>query len=314
MNGLYGGGVFEIPSDGMTFGVVGSGKLGMAFISALLKQKSLGWVLCRTEETAMQISEQFDWNVTAVANMAYITDLADVIIIAVPDSEIASIADSFARHFGSQLNDKVVMHCSGVFGREQLAICNIAGAVTIAAHPFQTFSNNSDIAFRGIYWGVECDENDREIASAIVHRFGGQPQFLSAFTQNHRGLYHAAAVFASNFVVAAIASAKETAIAAGITPAEFLLPIISTATESALQALDDDSIPLTGPAARGDIDTISRHIEQFAEVAPHLGFEYSLMSRSVVESAKNNGLITNDKYNLLCSMLDEAITALRPQE
>lgn len=313
MNGLQGGGVFETPADGLTFGVVGPGKLGFAFVTALTKQKSLAWVVCRTEESAMQIAEQFDWNVMAAADIAHVSGLPDVVILTVPDAAIAVAARALAGAFGGQLAGKIVMHCSGAAGRGELAECAAAGAVTIAAHPFQTFSGGSDTAFRGIAWGVECEPGARDDAEAIVRRFGGMPVFLSNFTQTYRGLYHAAAVFASNFLTTVIASAKEAAAAAGIAPEEFLLPIITTATENALQILDRDvPAPLTGPVARGDVETVERHIGEFAEVAPHLGFDYALMSRSAAELAKKQGFITAVEYSRLCTLLDEAIVAFRP--
>lgn len=312
MNGLQGGGVFEVPGDGLIFGVIGTGKLGLAFITALLKQKSLGWVLCRTEETAMQIAEQFDWNVMAVADIEHIPDLPDIILLAVPDRYVASVANSIAKHWGEHLEGKVVVHCSGALGSDVLEACAEVGAVTIAAHPFQTFAGGSDIAFRGIIWGVECGDDCRDIAEIIVQRFGGSPVFLSNFTRNFRGLYHAAAVYASNFLSAVIASAKETAIAAGIEAEEFLLPIITTATENALQSLENGSMSMTGPIVRGDVETVKRHIEQFAEIAPDIGFEYALMARANVESARRRGLISTEQYEPMLKLLDEAIAAFRP--
>lgn len=314
MNSLQGGGVFETPADGLTFGVVGSGKLGIAFITALLKQKSLGWVLCRTEDGAMQIAERFDWNVPAVADIEHISDVTDVILIVVPDRYIASVANSLAEYFGERVEGKTVVHCSGALGREALAACAEKGAVTLAAHPFQTFATGSDVAFRGVVWGIECEDYSRDTAEAIVRRFGGSPTFLSAFTRNFRGLYHAAAVCASNFLTAVIESAKETANVAGIDADEFLLPIITTATENALQASENESAPLTGPIARGDIETIERHIEQFAEVAPDIGFEYALMARATAESARRRGLISTEQYSPMRELLDEAIAAFRPGE
>ncbi|GAB1429234.1 Rossmann-like and DUF2520 domain-containing protein [Ignavibacteria bacterium] len=314
MNSLQGGGVFETPGDGLTFGVVGSGKLGIAFITALLKQKSLGWVLCRTEETAIQIAERFDWNVPAVADIEHISDVPDVILIVVPDKSIVLTANLLAEHWGEYLAGKVVIHCSGALGREVLEICEKQGAVTLAAHPFQTFATGSDVAFRGIVWGVECSDDCRDIAENIIRRFGGSSVFLSNFTRNFRGLYHAAAVCASNFIVAVVTSAKDIATAAGIDAEEFLLPIITTATENALQAAENESVPLTGPIVRGDIETIERHIEQFAEVAPDIGFEYALMARATAESARRRGLISTEQYSPMRELLDEAIAAFRPGE
>lgn len=315
MSELQSGGVFNISEDGLTFGVVGPGKLGFALITALLKQKALGWVVCRTEETAMRIAEQFDWNVMPVTDMHYVPGLPDIVMLTVPDAAIPEAATSLANAFGSQLAGKIVMHCSGALGREALTACGTFGARTIAAHPFQTFATSSDVAFRGIAWGIECAEADREITASIVRRFEGNPVFLSEYTCHNRGLYHAAAVFSSNFLTMLIAAAKETASAAGIEPMEFLLPIITTAAENSLQTLDSETAPpLTGPVARGDANTIERHLEQFAETAPHLGFEYALLARATAELARRHGFIMPEQYRTLRAMLDEAIMAFRPAE
>lgn len=315
MSDLQSGGVFNISDDGLTFGVIGPGKLGFALITALLKQKALGWVVCRTEATAMRIAEQFDWNVMPVTDMQYVPELPDIVMLTVPDTEIPAVATTLSGMYGSQLAGKVVMHCSGALGRGALAACGAFGARTIAAHPFQTFATSSDVAFRGITWGIECAEADREIIASIVRRFEGNPVFLSEYTCHNRGLYHAAAVFGSNFLTMLIATAKETAAAAGIEPMEFLLPIITTAAENSLQALDSETTPpLTGPVARGDADTVERHLEQFAETAPHLGFEYALLARATAELARRHGFIMPEQYRNLRAMLDEAITAFRPTD
>ena len=75
---------------------------------------------------------------------------------------------------------------------------------------------------------------------------------------DQRAEYHAAATIASNHLVALLGQAARVADAAGV-PAEALLPLVRAAIDNvdALGAGD----ALTGPVARGDADTVARHLD-----------------------------------------------------
>jgi predicted short-subunit dehydrogenase-like oxidoreductase (DUF2520 family) len=101
-----------------------------------------------------------------------------------------------------------------------------------------------------------------------VLRLGGVPLEIDAAAMP---LYHAAAVMASNYVVALCDAAAELlgrAAPGGPPPLPALLPLVA----SALGALQREGLPgaLTGPLARGDADTVRAHLAALAGRAPEL--------------------------------------------
>jgi predicted short-subunit dehydrogenase-like oxidoreductase (DUF2520 family) len=73
-----------------------------------------------------------------------------------------------------------------------------------------------------------------------------------------RARYHAAATIASNHLVAVLGQAVRVAASAGIPP-EALLPLVRASVDN-VDALGAPAA-LTGPVARGDADTVARHLD-----------------------------------------------------
>jgi predicted short-subunit dehydrogenase-like oxidoreductase (DUF2520 family) len=60
---------------------------------------------------------------------------------------------------------------------------------------------------------------------------------------------------------------------------------------------------LTGPIARGDIQTITGHIEKLASVDPSLTSVYNIMGCHTVDIAERKGSITKEKAKEIRSLL-----------
>jgi predicted short-subunit dehydrogenase-like oxidoreductase (DUF2520 family) len=75
---------------------------------------------------------------------------------------------------------------------------------------------------------------------------------------SQRAQYHAAATIASNHLVALLGQAVRVAHAAGVPP-QALLPLVRASVDN-VEALGA-AAALTGPVARGDVDTVARHLD-----------------------------------------------------
>src|SRR4029453_12035689 len=83
-------------------------------------------------------------------------------------------------------------------------------------------------------------------------------------------IYHAAAVFASNYLVAITALAEELFSEAGMPgPPELFLPLQRATLDNV--ATMGPSAALTGPAVRGDAGTVSANLEALGKHAPKGG-------------------------------------------
>ena len=168
---------------------------------------------------------------------------ASLTIVAVADSAIAEVAKRVAHLPG------MLAHLSGalpasLLGRDQAA----------AIHPMLSIANptlGAD-ALTGAIVTVEGASSPSELASVFVRRLGGRPVPLAAAD---KARYHAAAVFASNFVVATMASAAELA---GRGLAEGLMGLARSALDNVAKSGPTDA--LTGPVLRGDLATVEKHL------------------------------------------------------
>jgi predicted short-subunit dehydrogenase-like oxidoreductase (DUF2520 family) len=168
----------------------------------------------------------------------------DVVIVAVPDGAVATVASMVDAH-----RDVVVMHLAGSLGLDVLH----AHPRRAAVHPLVALPNAELGAERlsaGAWFAVAGDA----MARRIVDDLGGH-----AFEVDdaHRAAYHAAAVIASNHVVALLGQAERVAMAAGV-PLEAYLELVRATIDNVAELGPRDA--LTGPAARGDWATIERHL------------------------------------------------------
>jgi predicted short-subunit dehydrogenase-like oxidoreductase (DUF2520 family) len=176
----------------------------------------------------------------------------DVLVLATPDAALATVARAVAPR-----PTCVVAHLSGVSGLDVLAPHPRRGSL----HPLVPLPTPEVGRVRlraGATFAVAGDPAMAELVGAL----GGR---ALAVDDGDRVAYHAAACIAANHVVALLGQAERIAATAGL-PLEAFLGL-------ARAALDDvadlgAARALTGPAARGDLETVGRHREMLAERAP----------------------------------------------
>lgn len=276
-----------------SFGVIGGGKLGLNLTIELLKMGRLDWILAHTKRTYDRVLGRIINRFLIRSSIQDIDKFPDMIIICTPDSEIKKVSDDLARIHGKSLKGKYIIHCSGVLKREILSACEKAGAVTAAIHPFQTFYFEEPGILSDIRWGVEASDEDYDLFASFVDLLFGFPVRLSEESIREKALYHAVATAASNYMTTIIQLANQIADSANIDSNEFLPPIAKTTLGNNLRGLSDSKmIPLTGPIARADIETIRLHIDALKQY-PNILKPYCYMGLATVEMAHNAGMLTD---------------------
>lgn len=298
-----GGGVFGSADTVPTVGIIGGGKLGTTLAMATAKMHKLEWMLIRSGARLEQLTSILPTEIPLLQELDYIPHPPQLLILAVPDSAIETVSADVAAHFGASLAGCTIVHCSGAYSIEPLTECMMNGAICAAIHPFQTFTGETDTVLRDIAWGIDCMSDSEDLLSAFVMALGGNPIILSDYTRQHKAQYHAAAVAASNFLVAAITHAKSLANQAGIEPELFLPPIILTAVENCLNTLDADIPPLTGPISRGDTHTVSHHIDALADTTD-IQTSYKYFSNATATIAYSYAMISQQQHDSLRAILD----------
>ena len=215
----------------------------------------------------------------------WIAQLA-VIILAVPDDAIRPLAGVLA-DAGTIGSQQVVLHLSGVHGQEALGPLVGSRAALGSLHPLQTISDPERAAERlkGAWAAVEGMPRAVEAAERLAQDVGLRPFRIAS---QAKPMYHAGAVFASNYFVVVEAVAQRLLRHAGLTDAEAwqaLRPLVEGTLEN-LARLGPLGA-LTGPVARGDEATVRRHVEALTQDDAAL---YRVLGRAALELAQKRGM------------------------
>lgn len=182
---------------------------------------------------------------------------ADVVLLCVPDSEIAAAASAIKL---DPTRPPLVGHCSGATTLAPLAPHN-----AFSLHPLMTVPAEGPARFAGATAAVAgTTERASAVATALAFRLGLTPVEVA---DEDRAAYHAAASIASNFLVTIEGAAEQLAATAGIDRAT-LVPLVRATVENWATLGADKA--LTGPIARGDEATVERQRNAIAERTPQL--------------------------------------------
>ena len=188
-------------------------------------------------------------------------DDPDVVLLCVPDTAIADTSRCLAPGRGW------IGHVSGATPLAALA----PHKRRFSLHPLQTFDRSGDPAQLDGAWGAVSGETDEALAVAreLAELLGLRPFELA---ESDRTLYHAGAVFASNYLV----TLQRAAVRLGV-PAEGLVPLMTRTIENGFE--------LTGPIARGDWATVKAHKEAIEAAQPELVPVYEALAEATVALA-----------------------------
>ncbi|HZS30968.1 MAG TPA: DUF2520 domain-containing protein [Gaiellaceae bacterium] len=212
--------------------VIGSGRVGSA-IAARLRERSV-----------------------AVGD-----DDPDLILLCVPDAAIADTSRCLTP------GRAWVGHVSGATPLAALA----PHERRFSVHPLQTFDRSGSPAQLDGAWAAVSGETDEALAVAreLAELLGLHPFELA---EEDRVLYHAGAVFASNYLV----TLQRAAVRLGV-PADGLAPLMTRTIENGFE--------LTGPIARGDWATVEAHEDAIRTVHPELEPLYETLAAATAALA-----------------------------
>jgi predicted short-subunit dehydrogenase-like oxidoreductase (DUF2520 family) len=167
----------------------------------------------------------------------------DLVVVATPDDAVRAAARSIAPE-----PTTVVAHLAGSLGLKALA----PHVRRAAVHPLVALPTPELGAKRlvGAWFAVAGDP----LAGRVVQALGGRSFEVD---DDQRAVYHAAAVIASNHVVALLGQVERLGDEVGV-PFEAYLDLARATLDNV--ATLGPRRALTGPAARGDEATIRRHL------------------------------------------------------
>jgi predicted short-subunit dehydrogenase-like oxidoreductase (DUF2520 family) len=265
-------------------GVVGCGRLGASLAHALAAAGYRVVALAGRDPVPAQVLAAAIPDSRAVAPYVAVR-AAELVLLVVPDDAVEELASALPWRPG-----QAVVHCAGALDLSPLAAAARAGAATGCLHPLQAFPEPGGLPerLRGIAFGVEVAEAGGSALGALLEALALDIGAACTLRLEgvDRALYHAAAVIASNDVVALAAAAGRAWALAGLPTeqaARALGPLLVGAAEAvaALPSGQPLAEALTGPLARGDVATVRRHLDALS-AEPALAVLYRTLGRELL--------------------------------
>jgi predicted short-subunit dehydrogenase-like oxidoreductase (DUF2520 family) len=207
---------------------------------------------------------------------------AQNILVAVSDSAISGVAATLR---GAGL----LLHTCGGLGPEVLRPSGLPDARCGVLHPLQTVmapqQGVQDLP--GVPFGIAGGDEALAWAEWVARLAGGLPVRVAPHAMP---LYHAAAVMAGNCLIGLVDAAAAILRQAGVPPEDAtraLGPLARASLENALRSGSVNAI--TGPIARGDSTTVSRHLEALESSAPFAAPLYRAAGMRVLDIVRRRG-------------------------
>ena len=225
---------------------------------------------------------------------------SDVVLIATPDGVIAEVAARLGPRVGS---GSVVCHFAGSLGLGPLRAVLAAGAEACALHPVQALPDADSALARlpGSAWGVTSTEGARSWAFSVVeNELQGHPVGVA---EEHRPLWHAAAVTTSAGLRALLSTAVAALESIGVEEAPAVLAplVVGTAANSLATG-----VTLTGPFVRGETDTVVRHLAAYAAYAPDLKADYVRIAGLILDGVARDAVLPVEAQSSMRAVLESA--------
>lgn len=209
---------------------------------------------------AFELKQVFARRYDAVSEMInpyqYINNIdqlheVDALIICISDDFIEKISHDI------QLKNTLILHTSGGQSIDVLSNHQHAGVL----YPLQTFSKNKRVNLENIPLCIESkNQEDLDLLHAISSKISSQ---IYEVTSEQRKILHLSAVFVCNFANH-LYQIGETLCEANQLPFELLVPLIEE-TANKVKYLSP-KVAQTGPAIRGDIKTMQKHLDLLEQV------------------------------------------------
>lgn len=242
----------------MKIGFIGAGRAGCTLGKYLSDaQVDVAGYYSRTKKSADDAatfteSEAF-WDLETLVNKS------DTLFVTTPDGTIEEVWKCI-RQF--DLKDKIICHFSGSLSSGIFSGIEDTGASCCSIHPIYAFSDKftSYIQFSTACFTIEGQETAvkqmKELFSGKLHH--------KVFTvkSSDKAKYHAAAAFASNYVVGIMHTAICLLEECGFDKDDAMSLIAPLALNNINSVIKNGTVnALTGPVERNDISTVKKHLD-----------------------------------------------------
>ena len=246
--------------------LVGTGRMAYQLGHSLLQHKAdLVGVAGRNPSALKELALFLDRRAYALNDPL---PKADLILLAVSDDAIAEVAAALPA------TNAVVAHTAGAKDMDVLAPHAHCGVLW----PIQSLSHGAPVDMREV--PIVVDGNDERALGMLDELARRLSDSVLQLPHARRQHIHLAAVLASNFPVFLLGEARRLLREQQLPP-DLLMPLwrMTAAKAAAIGPAE----ALTGPARRGDLETIQKHLDLLTP-EPELRSAYDLLSRMILHA------------------------------
>jgi len=285
----------------LNIGFIGAGKVGQAF-GKYLVINGFHVVGFYSKTFASSIKAAELTNSKAYKKIEELVKDANIIFITTPDDVIKEVCDLLAAKKLFR-KEQIVCHTSGALSSDVLKSARGTGCSIYSLHPLQAFADveKSVQELESTIFSIEGSEDRIQCIIKFMNDLGND--FFRIDT-NKKVIYHAAACVVSNYLVTLLGYAIDLLNEIGIdqeNSIKAMYPLIIGTIENITKMEPEKA--LTGPIARGDIETIERHLNEMGKNYPHYLEFYKLLGKKTVELAQKEKLKDQNKINKLNQLL-----------
>lgn len=262
--------------------IIGTGKAGTSLAHSLKKK---GWKIrfLFDKYKSMAIESRKILGEGKIGEIEEILEKGNFFILSVPDSELEKIAKKIAEK-SNNLAGKTFIHLSGSLSNKVLIPIRERGGLIGALHPIFPFPTKVTEIPEGVYFGWDGESRALRKCIRIVKDLKGKLIKI----KKEKVLYHLGCSIASNLISILYLIAVEKSKKAGIKEEiskDFLLQLCLNSLNS---VRDNGWEGVTGPAARGDKETIANHLKNLSPREKNIYKEILLyyLEKGIVEESE----------------------------
>ena len=283
----------------MKIGFIGAGKVGTGLAISLSKNN---YPIIGVYDAIKQAAEAFSQtiNCEVMNNPQEVANNADLVFITTPDSYIEQVCSSVKWR-----SKQYVIHCSGANTVHLLKCAKEKGAFVGVFHPGLSFADTQKAAndIAGSTFDIEAEEPTLDVLKEIAATLGS---YWVEISSEEKPVYHVAVECTSLFVMLLFRISADMMQAMGISEEQAVraaLPMIR-GTANNIENLGT-SQPLTGPADRGDTETIKKHIDGLLKIYPDALPLYRELVRQNITYAKKHEVVDDEMSDKLLHLINE---------
>ena len=240
----------------MNIGFIGAGKVGCSF-GHYLKQQDLPIV---GYYSLSKSSSFYAANLTRSSPLEFdeLIKRSDYIFITTPDDEISNVWNQMLDY---DLEGKFIFHMSGCLSSSVFKGCKDKNAYCYSLHPLYSFAGKNSSNLKNTIFSIEGEDIEKIeplLQKSNIHYF--------VIEEENTPLYHASAVFVSNYIVSLAKIAENLLMKCGLNKSQCvdgIYPLMESTLNNIKEKGIDNS--LTGPIIRGDIHTVEKHLDSLDE-------------------------------------------------